>query len=588
MPKPFNFRPPPVDSQSFEKESHKYRSNKVLSEDLRDPYLQDFHYILTLLRNPLSTEHRNQIQLLISQTMFFASGRPQLYVCTAIRGSEKGKLCWFKNNYYKFEVARLFKLFFDEFKIAVVKQPGQYIYKTRILQDLVFKKQQNPPPFVDKLLGDYPELKPEDITLQSHFMVAVKRLKSPKLEKRPYYEQENKIEYVPFQTFVKIAQKTPISPYWQKITYFQKVNRPFGTPPSPFTFKFEIEKIDNLEMFERAGFEAQSISGICPNHCNEFISSSAERIFMTELLAQSKSEYIKYVSYKVHKTAYFFSKVSLKKFLAIFNEDSFGNIYLSDIRIFDVSSIYKDLYSSYSMESDKFKEFFEQKSIQHNILEVEKQLDSRHTEIDERSAQFKDRMEVQFKEIVLEDLGKPRQKHEKGYDEIMNGIDEVFDKLHPESGFLLSKKLRLSDKPFAKFRERFKTGILNIDLKDRVKLGSGEYRVHSSSFQDSRIQKEKRYSASRTRPSSALAPSSQSKNPRSFSFLSSSNQFFVHSSLQLSIPEKSVRPCSEYKIRREARFSAFGVAKKRSTLAAPFQSTSYNLSSILRSKNKKC
>lgn len=91
------------------------------------------------------------------------------------------------------------------------------------------------------------------------------------------------------------------------------------------------------ELSERALNEAKSISQFFPETTPTFIRPDQEKHFCNLLMNQRPDAWKEYVCHKIYQSCKLFADVELKRFIAEFADDGFGNLWLVDVKIYDIT-----------------------------------------------------------------------------------------------------------------------------------------------------------------------------------------------------------------------------------------------------------
>jgi hypothetical protein len=257
-----------------------------------------------------------------------------------------------------------------------------------------------------------------------------------------------------YSRFIRLAQ-TPISkPEWNGINYLQKVVKQLDGDFRYSRLKFDVTKLHNEELFGRAAFEARTLLDLCPRSSTEYVGGEAEARFMEWLCGQSKESYKMYVNYKIYQTVYHFSRIRLVKMMSEFQEDMFGNVYLTNVIIYELESDHPDIYEAYNVEKKRILSQRSGVDIESEIQRVEealrtsKPISLKKEESDKRQQQIelvKDGMLGKFRELVLGTIGRERLQLEEKLTDVMETSNDIFKKVYPQTGAKLSDVLYLDD-----------------------------------------------------------------------------------------------------------------------------------------------
>lgn len=149
---------------------------------------------------------------------------------------------------------------------------------------------------------------------------------------------KEKIEFYMFRQYLNLIQEAGIDKKMQKYQFIQNVPLTFFKTYKPSKFHYDVSQIDEYDnqLFERAMHEAKSISRYFPESSPKFITQEQEKHFCHVLMNESPDVWKEYCCHKMYQACRLFADMELKRFVAEFADDGFGNIWLIDVKIFDI------------------------------------------------------------------------------------------------------------------------------------------------------------------------------------------------------------------------------------------------------------
>ena len=513
------------------------RREELINTVFKDETRRDLAFVLSLIKNPLF-DH-TQVHILVPTTVFFKNGRPYQLVQNHIKGSQKGTLFWERNK-HKIKIPQIRKIFEESHQRVCLKPFEPVRAKDRIslvmkdnirkfsmltkmettdirefLYSLGGKATQNLERYLQKFISpdnaNWNELCKVMVRQKREFSTVEVKESHEAVRKRRFlshpttvhHVNENHLQFLNYKQFNRVVQQSHTNAYWWMVVYFQK---PIYTLNNDYLYhrlKFDVNNIKNAELFRRASLESQCIIQYCPPSADDYVSPKEEKKFCMNLMMKHPSKWMLYVVYKVYHTANFFSLIKLTKFLAEFTEDSFGNVYLINLKIYDLESQHQNIHRAYAIERRRFKvlrrrNFMEDElengegnnaqRLQQGVLVIGRQSKNPKTGteriIDQISRNVKpahnatnssaESLETQqkiqeailksFQEFVLKDFKKMPETNHLKFVKLMKEIDLVFKLQYPGQDFKLSEKLMQEDDLYKKFKKWFKMHQLNEGL----------------------------------------------------------------------------------------------------------------------------
>lgn len=330
----------------------------VLKNLLTDPYNIDFRFILQNMKNPLND---TQIMMLVSDTYFYEFGSPKLLVNNEKYGGNKGSLRYKNVNsstQFRTLVQQIVEL--NENDVLVGYNSGDYHSGVLAWDSLIIKK------FKDRFSSNqyslnYVELikklsAKERAQLQEHIQnikrkdkyIMVKYFKII-LDFSPHFlsprEEINGIKklaptpnVMDYGNALIISKTSRAFKDWDRLSSVQKAVQSIDILINPSFFRFKKEEVDNkCLLFLRASYDCRSIIEFYPKSFDQYLTRESEGHFCTSLMLDDPEQYRKYISYKIYQTILFYTNIRLNTFDAEFVQDSFGNVYLRNVIIIDMS-----------------------------------------------------------------------------------------------------------------------------------------------------------------------------------------------------------------------------------------------------------
>lgn len=344
---------------------------------------------------------------------------------------------------------------------------------------------------------------------------------------KPLYVQDNSKDNITSKMFEFLFKKQEISSFWGTVNFLQRTHLPFNVEVPIFEYtKFDVKKVKYPDLFKRGDLEAKCLIGQIPTFLVDYVDGGEEVRFMNQLRTESEERYMAYINYKIFKTCKLFSGVALTKFQSIFTKNSLGNLYLCDVKIYNLKidnnldigpSKKLDLLQVKRQQHRFIYQKYRQKTVNDNVKDVKSKIDklrSKQQKSYSDAEKIKDINKWDIKEGLYQpnikmmawnkSFGTKREKNRifnnlkiefdstvqeelktlKGANAIKNqtlltGLDEWYNKLHPEIGKKISLKsmVNLRNQKFNKLLKYYLKNVLNIDFNRRNKIGTSILRT---------------------------------------------------------------------------------------------------------------
>lgn len=146
-------------------------------------------------------------------------------------------------------------------------------------------------------------------------------------------------EFYRAKSFVKVIQEANLEKKLCNYQFIQLVPLNFYRTYCSSKFFYDVSELSSQskELFERALNEAKSISQFHPETSPVFIRPEQEKHFCNLLMNQKTDAWKEYVCHKIYQACKLFGDVEIKRFVAEFADDGFGNFWLVDVKIYDIT-----------------------------------------------------------------------------------------------------------------------------------------------------------------------------------------------------------------------------------------------------------